>query len=96
MHVALDFIGRNSAYSVTLMRRDNSQLILIQTKNYSVVFREINEDYSRLRGSSDAKAHQGAEDEDPPINGCKCTHQAIEHSPQHTHLETLCVHTVKT
>lgn len=37
MHVALDFIGRNSAYSVTLIRRDISQLILTQIITYSSV-----------------------------------------------------------
>lgn len=57
---------------------------------------KINENYSRLWGSSNAKAHQCTEDEDPPINRCKRTHEAVEHSPQHAHLKTLCAHTIKT
>lgn len=38
MHVALDFIGRNSAYKVTLIRRDISLLNLTQIIIHSVVF----------------------------------------------------------
>lgn len=37
MHVALDFIGRNSAYSVTLNRRDISQLIPTHLITYASV-----------------------------------------------------------
>lgn len=87
MHVALDLIGRNSAYSVTLIRKDTS--LLIESFTITVDLKKVNEGYSRLWGSSNAKAHQCPEDKDPPINRCKCTHQAIKHSPQHTHLQTL-------
>lgn len=41
MHVALDLMGRNSAYSVTLKKKDTSLLIRIQT--ISVDFKKINE-----------------------------------------------------
>lgn len=49
-------------------------------------------EYSRLWSPSNAKAHQRTQDQDPSVNGCKCAHQPIEHGPEHTHLETLCVH----
>lgn len=45
--------------------------------------------HSRLRGSSDTEAHQRTEDEDPAVNGRKRAHEAVEHGPQHTHLQTL-------
>lgn len=90
MHVALDFIGRNSAYSVTLIRRDTQLLLPTEIITMLPVQRWMR-GYSRLWGSSDAEAHQSAEEEDPAINRCKSTHQAIEHSPQHAHLQTLCV-----
>lgn len=47
------------------------------------------ETHSRLRGPSDAEAHQGAEEQDPAVDGGEGAHQPVEHGPQHTHLQTL-------
>lgn len=52
--------------------------------------------YSRLRCPSNAEAHQCTEDKDPAVNRCKSTHQAVEHRPQNTQLQTLHVYTIKT